>query len=168
MKAANIILVAMMMALMASCSTTGIQVAYDYYEEAEFSGLKTYDWQPDDQASSEEELVLSRVRRMVDEQMQIKGYAKMSDSPDFLISAQLHRIREIKDWQYGKSRQGSDYSYVYEQGRLVLDFLDAETNEPIWRASATGLLIDSPDPQARDRDAGEAVRGMLENFPPPG
>jgi hypothetical protein len=167
MKAANIILVAMMMALMTSCSTTGIRTVSDYCEEAEFSDLKSYDWQPDDRASSEEELVLSRVRRKIDEEMKIKGYAKMSDSPDFLISVQLHRIREINNWRYGRSKQGRDYSYVYEQGRLVLDFLDAETNEPIWRASATGLLIDSPDPQARDRDAGEAVRGMLEKFPPP-
>ena len=55
---------------------------------------------------------------------------------------------------------------VYEEGKLILDFVDATTQVLIWRGSVQTELPNSSSPQERDDRIGKAVRLMLERFPP--
>lgn len=52
--------------------------------------------------------------------------------------------------------------YEYEIGTLILDFVDAQSKELIWRGTATGVI----DPYATSEDVYETVAKILENFPP--
>jgi hypothetical protein len=96
--------------------------------------------------------------------MAAKGYAP-SNSPNFLIAYQAHisdklatnlRYDTVSD-TYVPAEVGS-----YEQGSLMLDFMDAKTKTLIWRGSATEVIKgdDNMDEQVRT-----AIRKILENFP---
>ena len=54
----------------------------------------------------------------------------------------------------------------YLQGTLVLDIIDARTNELIWRGWANTVLDHDPEPEEVHMYVNEAVRKMLEEFPP--
>lgn len=52
-------------------------------------------------------------------------------------------------------------------GTLVIDILDAETHELLWRGSAEGALIDRRSDQSQE-EIDAIVREVLERFPPRG
>ena len=74
----------------------------------------------------------------------------------------------------GRSHFGHGYGPYYGSSRvreyvratLVLDIVDAQTNEIIWRGWATGRLDHNPRPAAVQKYVNEAVRKILAAFPP--
>lgn len=54
----------------------------------------------------------------------------------------------------------------YEEGTLILDFVDPELNEVIWQGSAKSLVDESMDTQKRERHINNAVQKILGNFSP--
>ena len=61
---------------------------------------------------------------------------------------------------------GSSRVREYTLARLVLDVLDARTDELIWRGWATKSLDDNPTPEAVQKYVTAAVEKILERFPP--
>ncbi len=60
---------------------------------------------------------------------------------------------------------GSSRVREYVQAKLVLDVVDAGTNELIWRGWATKSLEDNPTPEAIHKYVKAAVEKILEKFP---
>ncbi len=102
----------------------------------------------------------------------------MEENPDFLIA--LHTGKQakvnIRDWGYSHGRYGRDWGatggsridvYQYEEGTIMLDFVDAESRELIWRGTATAEIDLQRTPEERDKLVDEGVTEMLKNFPPP-
>ena len=58
------------------------------------------------------------------------------------------------------------YRHDYLQGTLVLDIIDTRTNELIWRGWANTVLDHDPEPEKVQMYVDEAVRKILEEFPP--
>lgn len=54
--------------------------------------------------------------------------------------------------------------YRYTEFKLILDFVDAESKELIWRGGATSV-VDAAG--ATGMQLSEAVNKILEKFPPP-
>ncbi len=61
---------------------------------------------------------------------------------------------------------GSSRVREYVQAKLVLDVVDARTDELIWRGWATKSLEDNPTPEAVRKYVKAAVEKILERFPP--
>jgi len=162
------------MLLFSSCST--LRVNYDYDPEADFTRLKTFDWLPMPADKRIDELVLKRIKDSVSRQLQAKGFGSSSETPDFLIA--LHGGKETKvniadrGYNYSRRNRYRYYGdrrmdiYKYEEGTLILDFVDSKSNELIWRGSATDVLDPDPTPEQRSKKIDEAVGKILENFPP--
>jgi hypothetical protein len=55
---------------------------------------------------------------------------------------------------------------VYEVGTLILDFVDADSRELIWRGSAEAVMDVSVGPEYRKKKINEAVGMVLTYFPP--
>lgn len=156
------------------CST--ISANYDYDPNADFTSLRTFNWFPFPENAREHELILKRVKTEVNAQLGSRGLNK-SDNPDFLIA--VHGGKQAKvdivDWGYSYGRyrgygprmgtQRIDV-YEYEEGSLILDFVDTGTKELVWRGSATGVLLPNPSPAERGKRIREAVTKILENYPP--
>ena len=60
------------------------------------------------------------------------------------------------------------YVENYDQGTLVLDIVDGRSNELVWRGTAQARIDPSNSPEERQRRINEAVRKILDRFPPGG
>jgi hypothetical protein len=165
--------------LLTGCATMGIHVDYD--TSANFAELKTYQWMPRAKPSVSDPrvdnaLLESRIRTAVDEELAAKGFAKAtSGSPDFLVGyhaavrsrMDVYAMNDYYGYRHGWGWGTSDvHVYQYEEGTLALDVVEPETKRLIWRGSAQAEVNRSATPEKREGRIQEAVRKILERFPP--
>ena len=160
-----------------SCASTyGVQ--HDYDKQVDFSNLKTYDWMPIPEKASMDSLSIQRVKNAVNAELKAKGLIMTSNNPDFLI-AEHHESKDkvqVHSWgydygPYGRYRGGSWGSggistYEYQEGSLILDFVDAKSKKLIWRGSAKAEIDDANTPEKREKLINEAVKEILKKYPP--
>jgi len=167
-----------LMALTISCSPI-YSVKYDYDTKTDFASLKTYDWLPIPAKADIDKLNIERIKNAVNSQMATKGLRKTPDNPDFLIASHAGKKEKVRiaDWGYGYGRHGRYWGgyggprgvdvYKYEEGSLILDFVDAKSKKLIWRGSAKAQTNTVKTPEKRQELIDEAVQKILEKFPPP-
>jgi Domain of unknown function (DUF4136) len=56
--------------------------------------------------------------------------------------------------------------YEYEEGTFILDFVDAQSKELIWRGVAKGEVRNYASPVKRDKRINVVVQKVLSDFPP--
>lgn len=191
MKLKNILFGAFGLLLISGCST--IRVDSDYARGSEFSSLKTYAWASDSQPKTgdlriDNTLIDSRVRSAVDETLAAGGYQKISSgTPDFLVVYRLSIEGKLDvttieapvvapNIQYGRlsipamgySQYYGDQTFVteYEEGTLLIDFVDPSSQKLMWRGSAKGTVKEKAKPEQREARIREAVSKILAQFPP--
>ena len=154
----------------AGCSAI-YDVSYDYDREVDLTRLRSYACLPMPKELATDELVVGRVKRAVDAEMEEKGIRTASDDPDFLIAMHVGSEEKVsyQDWGYsygGYWRRGGTSKFKYQEGNLVLDFVDAESKQLIWRGQAKGFVDRKSNPKKDEKLVNEAVRKILKNFPP--
>jgi len=172
MRILSIFLILAYLTLITGCSD--IITSYDYDTRADFANLRTFAWLPIPPASQVDDLTTRRIQRAISSQLGIKGINEVQDDPDFLIAMHTGRQSKVQivDWGYSYPRYGRYWDgpsvdvYEYEEGTLVLDFVDTKTNELSWRGSASAVINPDLTPQEREIRINEAVSKILENFPP--
>jgi hypothetical protein len=172
MKPAHIFNIGFLVVFMLACATTFVN--YDYDKEYDFSGLKGYDWMIMPQKVRADEFIVKRVKSALSRELDKRGIKQAPDNPDFLIA--LHGSRESKvqvtDWGYSYGRFGRYIGgpridvYQYEQGTLIIDFVDAKTKEMVWRGVASRVIDPGLTPQHKEELINEAVAKIMKNFPP--
>ena len=173
------IFAACLVVAMIGCST--MRVSYDYDPQADFSSMNTFDWHPVPQGASVNEMIVQQVRGEVMQKLETQGLRCGEENPDFLIAIHGGKVSklDVVDWGYsygGPGRYGryGPYStsrridvHEYEEGNLVLDFVDTDTKELIWRGTATDALDADATPDERRKQIQEAVAKILAKYPPP-
>ena len=155
-----------------SCSTI-YDVKHDYDRQANFSGLKTFDWMQAPERAGENDLIVRRIKKAVNTELQAKGLLKTANNPDFLI-AEYHGKRDqiqVSDAGHGRGgrygyRPVGVSAYTFEEGSLILDFVDAKSKQMIWRGSAKAEVQNIMTPEEREKLINEAVKKILKKFPP--
>ena len=170
--------VILMVVFVVGCSTV-YDVQFDYNTKTDFTNLKTYNWLPVPEKADIDSLDAMRVQKAVNTEMQAKGLRLTSGIPDFLIAEHLGKKDKVsvRDWGYtygpyagywgGYWGPGGVSTFQYEEGSLILDFVDPQTKELIWRGSAKAEVDDVRTPEKREALINEAVQKILKNFPPP-
>jgi hypothetical protein len=156
---------------------------HDWDRDADFSGYSTYAWlaQPNDPATGnaavaqrQNSLLTKRVRSSTDEQMGQLGFTINIDSPDLFLVFHTGVQDKVNVTDYGY-RYSYDYwgwggrdidVYQYTEGTLIIDMIDTNTKELVWRGSATATVDPSNSAEKREAQLDKAVRGILENYPP--
>ena len=71
-------------------------------------------------------------------------------------------------WGYwgGYWEPGRVSIYEYEEGSLILDFVDAKTKELIWHGSAKAIVGNEKTPEERQKKIYETIQKILEKYPP--
>jgi hypothetical protein len=99
------------------------------------------------------------LRTTIADGFQARGYKPQTGgTPDLLIDYQIVR----------KSMGGlrhSQFVPVYEEGSLVIDVLNGQNRQHVWRGYATAQLDEGAPPAEQKRKVAEAVRRILERFP---
>ncbi len=164
-----------------------MKVRSDFDHDAVFSYYNTFGWlEPPARASEEanadpeapferNSLLDKRVRTAVNTYLEARGfkYADKAES-DFLLN---YHVR-FKDKLYGSGTDfgyfgryyrggfGSGFNYSvrqYQQGTIILDIVDREKDQLVWRGWA---VTRSTDGNFDEAEISRAVELILERFPP--
>ena len=150
----------------------------EHDQSVSFSDLKTYDWMPTPEKMIDDpridwKLLESRVHTAVDKELSAKGFSRLtSGSPDFLVGYQVTLDKKVvttsldRSPRYQYSRPAGWSSFEYEEGTLILEIVDSETRKLIWQGTAQDEVGFSKSSEKKQEQINEAVRLMLENFPP--
>lgn len=178
MKTLITFLVLFLVSMAVSCSSV-YNVQYDYDTKANFPNLETYDWLSVPAKAGINELNIRRIKKTVNTQLEVKGLKRTSDIPDFSIAVHIGKKQKLRvtDWGYGYGHHGRYRGghwgrggvdvYQYEEGTLILDFVDTKTKHLIWRGTADAQIDTARSPEKREKLIDEAVQKILKNFPPP-
>ena len=168
-----IFLISFIAAITMSCSPI-YEVRYDYERKTDFAVLKTYDWLVAPKGVVIDPLLQDRIKNAVNKKLEAKGLRMTSDDPDFLIAMQTTSKEKMrhspKAWGYGYGSRWHSHKYrtrTYDEGTLVLDFVETASKKLIWRGTAQGLVAFNMTPEKLDYLANQAVQKTLKNFPPP-
>jgi len=175
--------------LLAGCATAPY-VATDYDSAYNFSALKTFAIKDVKPETKENVLIspftFSHIHALLNTEL-AKRYqaAAANTTPDFYVT--YHIILEEKldptayDDMYGYGFWGRGYRYpssifyhpgfngamrVYDQGSLIVDMVDAKTQQPIWRGVSEKRLSQNLAPQKQREILTTAVLEVLSQFPP--
>ena len=173
--------------LLIGCAT--IQVSEDYDRRAPFTTYKTFDWMPKPEkmppnartAIDSNPLLGKRIQEIADEILAGKGMTLSKERPDLLINYYVG-FKEMVDidgwgyfygprWGYYWPYLGPHDEYTYTEGTLILDFVDAKTNELVWRGVADKALYDyyssgTAGHNFSDRELSKILKTMLDQYPP--
>ena len=164
----------------------GVSVNQDYDPTADFAGYRTFDWFPGGRELTgnveiDSPFLDERIRAAVGRELITKGYEKVANqTPDFYVnyhvSVQQKLTSSGMNVGYGVGSYGSwggvgigmstNPIRQYEQGTLVIDFVDAASRKLVWRGTGSKALSSNPTPQNTTATIDTAAREILAQFPP--
>jgi hypothetical protein len=180
---------------LAACACTSMDVRTESAPDADFSDCRTYAWLADEVSGTGNPRVNDALLHMiilgaVEQELVARGFERKqwTDEPDLLVvyHAAVDRAYDGSSL-YGnddyKFEGGVDVPVVgfrpsgstlnapdtqvssYQQGTLILDFMDGETREIVWRGSAQAKADLKASPEKRRSRVEKAVRLILDEFP---
>lgn len=115
----------------------------------------------------------NKIRSSVETQMGRYGLKPCDERPDLLLHFHIvikNEVFYIQDW-WCDEETGTEFGRChrlrpvnYQEGTLVIDFMDAKTGNQVWRGAAVGVL-ENVAPEKADARIEEAVRLIFEKFP---
>lgn len=159
-----------------ACS--GISTTSDWDPSYDFSAVSTYAWKPQAVEAGMSEIILRRMYVAVDDDLSAKGLTKTDESrADVLIAYHIgaQDRQQLETYGYGAGGWWDGYRgggmttttvRTYTEGSLILDVIDREENELVWRGSASKTIDQMDSPEQRVQTIQEAVGKMLKDFPP--
>jgi hypothetical protein len=167
---------------LAGCAVTDID------RTANFAHYKTYAWGKSDIDVSNplynSDLINKRIRQAVEEEFSRRGIVKNENDPDFIV--RFHTYTEEKTERQSAYPYG--YGYIpytwypfafrwgyypfapmmpqppreYTEGTLILDIVDHESNELVWRGSVSGNV---DDVVALKKQIEKGVKAIMKKYP---
>ena len=158
-----------MLTVLTSCSTI-YDVTYDYDNHINFSHLETFDWLLIKMKAGEDTITIKRIQNAANKNLLNKGYRQSSSSPDFIIVTIFETRQRSAEAPDPYATAFSPYTTppprYYQEGNVVLDFVDPEDKQLIWRGSARADLSEIKTPEQIEKTINAAVDKILKKFPP--
>ena len=140
--------------------------AIEYEKRQDFSKYKTYAWHTSERERVADEDTPSffydkiKLRAEVAQKLQAKGFVEHTPDPDLLIVVEALVSRLTPTVNHHKDKA------IKREGSLVLNFVDAQTREVIWKTWAVGVIY---EPDNRKDEPAQTLADILEalnQFPP--
>ncbi|MCB0629186.1 MAG: DUF4136 domain-containing protein [Saprospiraceae bacterium] len=143
---------AMFIFLFTACSS--IKTFSDYDPGVNFKQYKTYTWSTAEQAFNKDypqydnSLNRMRIKKAIDAAMQERGYILQSDRSEADLQVDFHINLEqkavpyhgddIDEIGYGEFQRGGIYQY--NEGTLIIHWVDQKRQEVVWQGVASKVL----------------------------
>ncbi|WP_263411429.1 DUF4136 domain-containing protein [Terriglobus tenax] len=156
------------------------QISTDYDHAVNFSTYKTYSWA---HVSAGDGLWEDRIRQDIDSQLAAKGWTKVSQGGDAVLTAfQSTKDQKTLDTFYngfggggwgwrgfggaGFNNFGNSITttMVTQVGTLVVDVFDSKNHKLIWRGTQSDALSNNPEKNAEQ--LGKDIQKLFRAFPP--
>jgi len=163
------------------CSS--ISVRQDYDTQADFVAYRSYAWIQQSTtavgsakaAQQTNTLLDKRIKSAVDTQLAAKGMTLVVENPDALVvyHTGIDNKIEVQDYGYTYPRYG--YAgwyggevdvYEYNEGTLIVDLIDAKSDQLVWRGTATKIIDETASTQQREANLNEVVAKIFAQYPP--
>ena len=164
-----------------ACST--IDVTNDYDPAFSFNSVENYALLYKSREHSDT-LTDQRIMAAIDNQLMLKGYTKTNrKNADIYVVFHTNvqnKTKIVQDYQYiGVSpyRYGNRYgyggmmavpvtrTYNYNEGKLLIDILNAKDNKIVWRGVATDSLKKHKTPQDRTEYINKVMTTIFKTLP---
>ena len=161
-------MLAIMLGLMA-VSAAAQSVQSDYDRGFRFSELKTFSFAVQERKATDplasDTLNDGRIRSGLESQLTANGFRMETEKADFVIAYYVTTKNKlnVQDFGYGPPRWfGSRDIHVnqYSEGTLMVDFIDAKSNQVIWRGRASGTL----EMKGVDKKISKSVEKLVKQF----
>jgi hypothetical protein len=158
--------------LLVRCST--ISVMQDYDPEYDFSKLKTFGFLPLPEDAGIDQLNANRFGDAIKNEMTAKGYT-VSENADFGVALLFGKQTKtnITSYGYGYGPYWGRYGGTgnidvsqYDEGTLIIDVIDMNKKELVWRGTGTGVIDPNATVEERTANINNAVAQILAQFPP--
>ena len=149
MRAMRVVSILGLMLGMLIGSAAAQSVQSDFDRTFQFSNLKTFSFAVQRRGATDplstDTLNDGRIRTGLESQLIANGFRMETEKADFVIAYYVTTKNKlsVQDYGYGPPRWfGSRDIRVnqYSEGTLMVDFIDARTNQVIWRGRASGTL----------------------------
>lgn len=161
--------------LVAGCSNK-MQVFTDHDPDYKLDNFKTFDWgfkaniDTGNNTTPHNELTDKRIKSAILHALTSRGYAYTHEEPDrvvhyhVIVDAQSVVTLEPNGF-YGAYRSRlRPHVYSYREGTLIIDLMDSQTGNLIWRGSATAV-IDTMTSEQAEEAINHAVAKIFRKFP---
>jgi hypothetical protein len=148
-------------------------ITYDFDRSANFAAFKTYAWVRG--TAVDDPINHKRVVDAVSAQLVAKGLTRteVGEVPDLLVAYHASFDRDLRisgfstGWGPYRLRRGSAVARTEQilTGTLVVDVVDARTNNIVWRGTASKEVDASADPATRERNIRRAAERLFKNYP---
>ena len=173
--------------LLAACAGVTVSQDYDPAALGRFPKYRSFDWFPGGhetvgEGQIDNPFIDERVRGAVSADLVAKGFQKVeSQTPDFYVNHHLsvrtrltstgvnthYGVGSVGSWGGVGIGMGNSPVRQYEEGTLVIDVIDGQTRQLVWRGTGSKALSrGSSTPEESSRDIHEAVTKILQQFPP--
>ncbi|MCW8934141.1 MAG: DUF4136 domain-containing protein [Gammaproteobacteria bacterium] len=176
----KILLVLFSISQFAACSAT--KNTFDYDSSADFSQIKTYQWdfQVSEAFSKANPLIDKRIVKAIEDNLSRKGVVK-AKSADITVSYNVDFEKTLKTGglsagigmsivKFNRGHislsSGSQLKQALE-GTLVIDMLNTKSGKLIWRSTTVQpVKASDASPEDSKKRIARLVSQMFENFPP--
>ena len=150
-------------------SAAAQSVQTDYDRSFRFSDLKTFSFAKQRRVATDplanDSLNDGRIRKDLESQLTANGFRMETEKADFVIAYYVTTKNKlnVQDFGYGPPRWfgGRDIRVnQYSEGTLMVDFIDAKSNQVIWRGRATGTL----EMKGVDKKISKSVEKLIKQF----
>lgn len=177
-------LLLLLAALLSVFGCTAVTVSQDYDTDADLSGYDSWGWRvleqpPTGDARIDNPLLDQRIRSAVDNHLAGRNINPADTLPDLLLSYHLAIERKIYSNTYASSMGVGGYYrpwygdvgtetrvYQYDQCRLIIDIVSAQTGNLLWRGEGVYLFTTYQTPQEASAAMQQIVDRIVEQFPP--
>ncbi len=162
----------LVVAILVTSLSASASITTDYDRKVDFARYKTYSW---GNVKTPDSLWDDRVKQAVDGQLAAKGLTQVPSGGDVVVTARdaIHNEEQLNTFydNFGGGRRfgggfGTSTTNVdtYKVGTLIIDVIDGQTKNLIWRSAASDTLASKPDKNIKTLD--KNVQKMFEHFPP--
>ncbi len=161
--------------LLGGCASMAIQAEQD--PTASLDSYGTYAWSPIRRAPGDVRVtpaLSAQIRDDIDQHLADKGYVRVNTEADFSVNYQVtiegETIVQTLDWYSGSNFKETVATPAptqrsYEEGTLIIDVMEGESERLIWRGTATAEVRQRASPEDRSDRVAEAVQKVLAQFP---
>lgn len=116
------------------------------------------------------ELNDKRIKTEVNAQLKNKGYELIDGETQLIVHYHIvitneTAYRDMTSYYHGaRWTQNDREAYTLREGTLIIDFMDAKTNELVWRGYAISVL-DEFRPDLAEAKFREAITKIFQEFP---
>ncbi len=170
----NILKTILCVAVVSLIGAADAAVSVDFDKEADFSGYKTFAWKEGTLAQST--LMHKRIVRSIEAQLESVGLTKTEDEPDvyvlYHVALKQDRRISVDDFGYSHRWRGPHYGggdvtvFDVNVGTLIVDMLDAGSEEGVWRGMAQRDLPPTPNPDKMEKKLVKVLGKMFRDYPP--